>query len=106
MSTIKEPAEKKRLRLERERCNRYGENSKASRKNIPRRKQQRHMDERRRATELLRYLTGQVQEDEATDIELLVKNSIVDGRRRGFKKTLDTPLKVVLATRKAKRRST
>jgi hypothetical protein len=47
MSTIKNPEEKKQLSLERDRRNRYGENSKSSRKSIQRGKQRRHMDERR-----------------------------------------------------------
>ena len=39
MNTVKNPEEKKRLSLARDRRNRYGENSKSSRKNIQRRKQ-------------------------------------------------------------------
>jgi len=103
MSTIKNPAEKKRLSLERERRNRYGENSKASRKAILHGKQRRHMNERRAVGEVLAPLKGQVQEDEATEAELLAKTRITDSRRRGFKKRSDTPLGVILAAKRAKK---
>jgi hypothetical protein len=102
MSTIKSPGEKKRLSLEHDRRNRYGENSKSSRKSIQRGKQRRHMDERRTVGEVLGRLKGAVQEDVATEAELLVKTRITDSRRRGFKKQPDTPLGVVLA-KKAKK---
>jgi hypothetical protein len=104
MSTIKNPEEKKRLSLERDRRNRYGENSKASRKSIQRGKQRRHMDERRTVGEVLGQLKGSVQEDAATEAELLAKTRIIDSKRRGFKKRPDTPLGVVLA-KKAKKQS-
>ncbi len=101
MSTVNDPEEKKRLSLERDRRNRYGENSKASRKSIRRGKQRRHMDERRTVGEVLGRLKGSVQDDVAIEAELLVKTRIIDSQRRGFKKQPDTPLGVVLA-KKAK----
>ncbi|HEV7550697.1 MAG TPA: hypothetical protein VGP65_03390, partial [Candidatus Angelobacter sp.] len=94
---IKNPEDKKRLSLERDRRNRYGENSKASRKSIPRGKQRRHMDERRTVGQVVGRLKGNVQEDVATEAELLAKTRIIDSQRRGFKKQPDTPLGVVLA---------
>jgi hypothetical protein len=97
MSNIKNSEDKKRLSLERDRRNRYGENSKASRKSIPRGKQRRHMDERRTVGQVLGRLKGNVQEDVATEAELLAKTRIIDSQRRGFKKQPDTPLGVVLA---------
>jgi transketolase len=103
MSTIKHPREKKRLSLERDRRNRYGENSKASRKSIQRGKQRRHMDERRAVGEALARLKGTVQEDVATEAELLATTRIIDSQRRGFKKRPDTPLGVVLTTKAKKR---
>jgi len=105
MSTIKNPEEKKQLSLSRDRRNRYGENSKSSRKSIQRGKQRRHMDERRTVSEVLGRLRGDVQEDEATEAELRAKTRIIDSERRGFKKEPDTPLGVVLATKRAKTRS-
>jgi len=105
MSAVKNPREKKRLRLKRERRNRYGENNKASRKNIPRSKQRQHMNERRTAGEVVARLKGQVQEDQATDAEFLIQSRVTDLRRHGFKKYPDVPLRVVLENRKTKRPS-
>jgi len=73
MNTVRNPEEKKRLSLARDRRNRYGENSKSSRKNIQRRKQLRHTDERRSAGEALGRLKGSVQEEEATEAELRLR---------------------------------
>ena len=105
MSTIKNPEEKKRLSLTLDRRNRYGENSKASRKGIQRGKQLRHMDERRTVGEVLARLKGDVQEEQAIEAELLAKTRITHSRRRGFKKSPDTPLGVVLASKKARKKS-
>jgi hypothetical protein len=105
VSTIKDPEGKKRLSLERDRRNRYGENSKSSRKNIQRGKQRRHMDERRTVGEVLGRLKGSIQEDEATEAELSAKSRITDSQRRGFKKQPDTPLGIVLAMKRARKKS-
>jgi hypothetical protein len=101
MSKIKNPTQKKALSLSRDRRNVFRENSKASRKSIPRRKQLRHMDERRAVGHVLRGLNGEVDEDSASLAELEVKVAIADSRNRGFKKIPDQSLKAVLA-RKAK----
>jgi len=105
VSTVKSPEEKKQLSLERDRRNRYGENSKSSRKSIQRGKQRQHMDERRAVGEVLGRLKGNIREDEATAAELLVKIKIADSRGRGFKKRPDTPLGVVLAAKMARNKS-
>jgi hypothetical protein len=105
VSTVKNPEEKKRLSLARDRRNRYGENSKSSRKSIQRGKQRRHMDERRTAGEVLGRLKGCVQEDEATEAELRAKTRITDSKRRGFRKRPDTPLGVVLSAKKVRKKS-
>jgi hypothetical protein len=105
VSTVKNPEEKKRLSLARDRRNQYGENSKSSRKSIQRGKQRRHMDERRTAGEVLGRLKGRVQEDEATEAELRAKTRITDSQRRGFRKRPDTPLGVVLAAKKVRKKS-
>ena len=102
MSTVKNPEEKKRLSLARDRRNRYGENSKSSRKSIRRGKQRRHMDERRTVGEVLGQLKGNVQEDDATEVELRAKTRIADSRGRGFRKRPDTPLGVVLAAKRVR----
>jgi hypothetical protein len=105
VSTIKNPEEKKLLSLALDRRNTYGENSKSSRKNIQRGKQRRHMDERRTVGEVLARLKGDVQEDDATETELLAKTRIADSRRRGFRKRPDTALGAVLASKKARKKS-
>lgn len=103
MSTIKNPEEKKRLSLERDRRNTYGENSKSSRTSIQRGKQRQHMDERRSVSVVLGRLKGALQEEEMTEAELLAKTRITDSQRRGFKKRPDTPLGVVLSMKNARK---
>jgi hypothetical protein len=105
VSTVKNPEEKKRLSLERDRRNRYGENAKSSRKNIQRGKQRRHMDERRAVGEVLGRLKGCVQETEAAEAELKAKTRIIDSQRRGFRKRPDTPLGAVLAAKRVRKKS-
>ena len=58
MSKVKNPRAKKRLSLERDRRNTYGENAKSSRKNIQRGKQRTQMKERRGVTQVLAAVTG------------------------------------------------
>jgi len=103
MSAVKNPKEKKQLSLELDRRNTYGENSKSSRKAIPKGKQRRHMDERRSAGEVLRGLKGNIPDDEASEAELLVKTRVIDSKRRGFKKQPDAPLATVLAAKRSRR---
>jgi hypothetical protein len=103
MSTVKNPGEKKRLSLKLDRRNRYGENSKASRKNIPRGKQRSNMNERRGVGQLLRGLSGDVNEDQAADAELRTNIHVVSSRRKGFKKQPDSPLGIVLDAKKARK---
>ena len=103
MSRVKNPTEKKRLSLERDRRNTYGENSKSSRKNISRSKQRQHMDERRKVGELLGHLSGQINEDEAAHLELLANTRVSESRRQGFKNGPDTPLGIVLANKKGRK---
>jgi len=100
VSKVKTPTEKKRLSLTRDRRNTYGENSKSSRKNIAKAKQRRHMDERRAVAHVLKGLNGQVDDDVASDAELEVKVTIADSRNRGFRKTPDKQLGVVLTRKK------
>ena len=104
MSRVKNPQEKKKLSLKLERRNTYGENAKASSKNIPRNKQRQHQEERRVVRELLSKLTGVVQEDEASSTEIAAKSKVAISRWRGFKKRPDTPLDVVLRKKRARRK--
>jgi hypothetical protein len=103
VSTIKNPEEKKRLSLKRDRRNVFGENSKASRKNIARGKQRRLMAERRQIAQVLGKLTGQIDDDVASDAELQVKLTVTHSKNRGFEKMPDKPLDEVIQ-RKMKRR--
>jgi hypothetical protein len=98
VSKLKNPTQKKRLSLERDRRNVYGENSKSSRKNIAKGKQRRHMDERRAVADVLGRLKGPVDDDVASAAELQVKVTIADSRNR---KVPDEPLGVVLARQKS-----
>jgi hypothetical protein len=100
MSTIKNPRQKKQLSLERDCRNIFGENSKASRKNIPKAKQRSHMNERRSVAQLLAKVTGQVEQDQASDIEFAVKVEIADCNNWAFEKTPDKPLRVFLERKK------
>ena len=106
MSTVKNPKEKKRLSLSRDRRNVYGENAKSSRKNIPRGKQLRHMDERRGAAEVLARLKGsELDEQELAAAESTVADRILQSRRRGFKKQPDEPLGKVLQNKETRKRN-
>jgi hypothetical protein len=69
MSKFKSPAEKKRLSLQKDRRNVYGECPTSSRKNIRRGKQRGHMEVRRAANEELRSLAGVGNESVADAVE-------------------------------------
>lgn len=97
MSKEKSPQEKKRLSLERDRRNMYGENDKASRKLIPRRKQLDRMGQRRRASQLLASPRGQVEPRTCDSIELQVQIKTIEAERKSFRKRPDVPLGEVLA---------
>jgi hypothetical protein len=101
MSRVKNPKDKKQLSLERDRRNIYGENSKSSRKNIARGKQRRHMDERRTVSQALNLLRGSADDDAATNAEMKTKTRTADSRRRGFRKSPDQSLRLVLDRRKS-----
>jgi hypothetical protein len=69
MSSAKSPQVKKKLSLERDRRNTYGENAKSSRRNIPKSKQVSHQAERRVANAPLRNVQGTVP-DVVVDAEI------------------------------------
>jgi hypothetical protein len=102
MSTVKNPKEKKRLSLERDRRNVYGENPAASRKGIAKGKQRQHQNERRSAAQALAQLKGTSDEDTAKDVELKSNVAATVSRRYGFRKTPDIPLREFLDRRKKK----
>lgn len=102
MSKIKSPREKKALSLKRDRRNTFGENSKASRKAIPRRKQLSHMGERRTVSQILSHLREGAAD--ANEADVLVKTTIVERKHKAFKKSPDAPLEVVVKKKLAKRK--
>ena len=104
MSSVKNPGEKKRLSLKRDRRNIFGENSKASRKNIARGKQRRQMTERRAIAQILGQLSGQIDDDAALEAELNIKMKITNSKHRGFEKNPDRPLGEVIQRRLRRRR--
>ena len=95
----KSPQEKKRLSLLKDRRNTYGENSKASRKAIPRQKKVQRRAVRRIQKQVL--AAGR-QRTEDADEELTVR--LASQETWVWEKTPDTPLGEVLA-RKLKRRA-
>jgi hypothetical protein len=104
MSTVKNPKEKKRLSLERDCRNVYGENPAASRKGA-KGKQRQHQNERRSAAQALAVLKGRSDEDFAKDVELKAKVAATVSRRYGFRKTPDLPLGKFLERRKQTKES-
>ena len=99
---IRSPDEKKRLSLEKDRRNTYGENDKSSRKNIPRSKARSHRAVRRTADTLLLRVTRE-DEAEADALESTIRTPRL--QKGKWRKTADTPLGSVLE-RKRKRRET
>jgi hypothetical protein len=104
VSKIKSAREKKALSLKKDRRNTFGENSKASRKAIPRRKQLSHMGERRAVARILSHLRESAAEGDATEADVLAKTTIVERKRKAFKKHPDTALGVVVKKKLAERR--
>ena len=96
MSRIKKPQEKKRLALSRERRNVYGENDKASRKNIPRSKQLSHMRIRRSANQALAKVRGEIDESVALEADASTRARTKLLGRKAFKKRPDKPLEIVI----------
>jgi hypothetical protein len=103
MSKIKSPQLKKAMSYGQDRRNTFGENSKASRKNIPLGKARSLRAERRSATTSLRQLPNVLSEDVLTAAELSSTDKAKQQRLRGFKKTPDTPLLLVLERRRLDR---
>jgi hypothetical protein len=104
VSTIKSAREKKALSLKRDRRNTFHENSKASRKAIPRRKQLSHMEERRSVAQILSHLREGAAEDDVSEADVLAKTTIAEKKRKAFKKHRDTTLGIVVEKKLAKRR--
>jgi len=95
----KPPHEKKRLSLERDSRNDYGENAKASRKNIPRSKALSLRKQRHAQNQALQAATRASSEDELVAAELRATSP----KPRWWRKEPDVPLGKLVA-RKVERR--
>ena len=100
MSKLKSPQEKKSVSLNRDRRNNYGENDKASRKAIPRNKQNNHQAERRAANRPVAALKGNIEEDVANAAEMQSRAQVVLQKRKGFRKRPDISLGDMLARKR------
>lgn len=104
MSKEKNPQEKKASSLKRDRRNTYGENSKSSRKNIPKGKRISRQRERRAIAQDLVPLSGLPASDEPImAAEHAAKTTERRLKRLRFKKVADEPLGVVIERKKQRR---
>ncbi|MFT3988377.1 hypothetical protein [Aestuariivirga sp.] len=94
---IKSPQEKKTLSLTRDCRNVYGENAKASRKNIPRSKARSHRGIRRKANQDIDVI-AQLPEELADSVESTL--SLPRLQKPKWKKKPDMPLGMVLVRKK------
>ena len=104
MSKIKSPSEKKALSLELDRRNTFGENAKASRKNIPRGKQRSHQHERRAVGQILGALPSGPDPDDVFAAEGASKAAAKARQLKAFKKEPDTPLRVIVERKLQKKK--
>jgi hypothetical protein len=104
MSKAKSPQHKKKLSLERDRRNVYGECPSSSRKNIRRGKQRSHMEMRRVASQSLALLKGDPEQLDADKAESQMRERVLTSQRYAFRKVPDAPLGDVIK-RKATSRS-
>ncbi len=95
---MKTPQEKKRLSYQKDRRNTYGENDKASRKNIPRAKARENRAERHAQDGVLARAAGVTEADALAALEVRARAT----KPRQWRKGADTPLGVVLARRRAR----
>jgi hypothetical protein len=99
----KTPQEKKELSLKKDCRNVFGENDKASRKNIPRSKQRSHMAERRAVQNALApaALAGAFDVAVADDVELSATTRAIAQQRNSFRKKPDQSLGSILKNKAA-----
>jgi hypothetical protein len=100
MSRVKSPREKKRLSLDRDRRNVFGENDKASRKNIPRAKQRSQMKIRRGVNQALAKVRGEADESLALEADALARVRTKALGQTAFKKMRDQPVGIVIEKQK------
>lgn len=91
----KSPQEKKQLSLEKDGRNTYGENDKASRKNIPRAKARVNRANRRADSVALTGVIGAPDED----IDASAEDAVLGRRRKVWRKVPDRPLGATLNER-------
>jgi hypothetical protein len=103
VSKLKSPTEKKRISLQKDRRNIYGECPTSSRKNIRLGKQRGHMELRRAVNEELRSLKGVSDELIGEEIDAAAKGRLLILSRASFKKVPDAPLGQVLERKLTKR---
>ena|SRR5579863_3440202 len=96
MSSVKSPKDKKKLSLERDRRNTFGENAKSSRKNIPKSKRLSQRAIRRAAKVPLESAVGAVSEDVIVAAESEMRSAMAKKRGAAFAKIPDKPLGAVL----------
>jgi hypothetical protein len=94
MSKIKSAREEKEKSLAHDRRNVYGENQKASRKNIPLAKQRSHQSVRR-ATKRALSVSGDVGEERAADAQFNATSEEIAHKRKRFKKRPDASLNAI-----------
>ncbi|WP_300751327.1 hypothetical protein [Janthinobacterium sp.] len=104
MSTIKSPQEKKRLSLQKDRRNMYGESPHSSRKNIKRGKQNQHQEERRVSNQVLAVIGAQSSEEQMVASEIAANTTAKVHRLNGFKKVADRPLNDFIERQQLRRR--
>ena len=101
MSKLKTPRQKKLASLALDRRNVYGENDKARRKLIPRRKQEGNQQLRHAANQPLKSIVGATDDDASDSVEATVREVLIEKKRKGFKKAPDAPLGNFLEGRKS-----
>lgn len=103
MSKIKSPQDKKRLSLDRDRRNTYGESPHGARKSIPQRKAKQHQEERRASSQTLaqHLVTSEIEDLDKIENDIKVKTRLK--RLSGFKKVPDVPLGKVIEQKKKRR---
>jgi hypothetical protein len=92
MSKLKTPQDKKRLSLDRDGRNAYGENAKSSRKNIPLSKQLSHQATRKAANQATLEVLKLSGEEQTADAEVDLRATVLEMERKAFRKWPDAPL--------------
>ena len=99
----KSPQQKKRLSLQKDRRNSYGENSKGSRKNIPKSKALSHRKVRHAAKDAIAHLASSPETQAEVLESTLTKPRLQKGR---WRKSADTPLGLVVEGKLKRRKAT